>query len=380
MDVVGKREQLDLVAHVVCGESAGQEHQAVKSPRLGLDEPVAFRLRRRNSGDTPGVHDVIRQRVIRLQGSDQQIVVLSVRGLDGEHASVHLLKLCSGPHHHHVITSGLEPGSQYGGEPGVIGTDQPRPGSFLPQSRRMDIDGLRQQTLPGRYVQPVATIGVLVNRHVGRRRGMRDQQGLLPVLQSFEGIGRQRHSAASPTGRHVVPRDLGSCQPQLGDALPQEVHVRLVLVLVPDRGHHHRGPAIPPVRMLHRQHAERPAGPDFQEDGIRELPQLVQRVAEPGRPRAVGRPIGRTGRLASRDPGPADVGNEGNRRLTQANLAHLFLERRHDRIEHARVKGVGILHVPANDALGVQRPLELGHCSNRTGHHTQTGAVDQRDG
>src|SRR2546421_233687 len=128
VDVVGKREQLDLVSHVVCGERTGQKHQAEKASGLRLRETVARRLSCRNAGDTPGMHDAIRQGASRLQGSDQQVIVLRVRGFDGERVRVRLLKACADPHGHHGVTSGLEPCHQGGGQPGIIGTYQPRSG------------------------------------------------------------------------------------------------------------------------------------------------------------------------------------------------------------------------------------------------------------
>ena len=210
VDVVGEREQLDLVSHVVCGERTGQKHQAEKASGLRLPETVARRLRCRNAGDTPGMHDAIRQGASRLQGSDQQVIVLRVRGFDGERVRVRLLKACADPHGHHGVTSGLEPCHQGGGQPGIIGTYQPRSGTLVLQGRFMDVDGTRQQTRPGRHVQPFGTVRVLVNRHVRRRSVRCDTQWLQPVLLSLERIRRQRHSAALPTGRDVVPRELGA--------------------------------------------------------------------------------------------------------------------------------------------------------------------------
>ena len=150
--------------------------------------------------------------------------------------------------------------------------------------------------------------------------------------------------------------------------------------MVPDRGHRHRLRAIRPVRMLHSQHAQRTAGTGLEENGILELPQLMQGIAEPGGMIGVPGPIGRMGSLPSANPRPGDVGDVRNPRRVQLNLVYFLLEWLHDRIQHSRVKGMGILNVPTNDALFIQHPLEPGHGSHRTSHHTQTWTVDQRDG
>ena len=162
--------------------------------------------------------------------------------------------------------------------------------------------------------------------------------------------------------------------------MPENFNIRLVFVIVPDRGNRHGLSAIPPVRMLHSQHAQRPARSSLQENGILELPQLVQGIVEPGRVIGVHGPISRIGSLASGDPRPGDVGDVRDGRLVQLNLVHLGLKCLHDRIKHSRVKGVGILNVPTNNAPFIQHPLELSHGNDRTCHHTQTWTIDQRDG
>src|SRR2546430_12199933 len=48
----------------------------------------------------------------------------------------------------------------------------------------------------------------------------------------------------------------------------QEFDVRLIFVFVSDGGHRYRISAIAPRRMLHRQHAQRAAGPRLEENRV----------------------------------------------------------------------------------------------------------------
>src|SRR2546429_6027000 len=127
--------------------------------------------------------------------------------------------------------------------------------------------------------------------------------------------------------------------------------------MVPDRGNRHGVPGTLPVGMLHSQHAQRPTWPRLQENGVLELPQLMQGVAEPGCAIGVPGPIGRLDSLASCYPRPGDVAYVRNCRLVQLNLPQPRLKCRHDRIKHSRMKGMSILNAPTNDALFVQHPL-----------------------
>ena len=103
---------------------------------------------------------------------------------------------------------------------------------------------------------------------------------------------------------------------------------------------------VPPVRVLHSQHAKRAAGPGLEQNRVLQLPHVMQGIAEPGCVIGVHGPIGRIGRFTSCNPGPGDVGYVRNGWLVQSNLVHLLLEmpsrsdqafssERHGHSEHA---------------------------------------------
>src|SRR5882762_5717167 len=115
-------------------------------------------------GDTPRMDEPIRQRLARLQGADQRIVMLGVPCFYYERVIVQSLKVSAGPDGNYVLTGGLQPSNQDRAETGIVRKDKPFSGYLRRQSRLMDADGPRQETFPGWDVQPFGGIRVLVNR------------------------------------------------------------------------------------------------------------------------------------------------------------------------------------------------------------------------
>src|SRR6267143_457173 len=161
-------------------------------------------------GDTPRMDDPIRQRLARLQGADQRIVMLGVPCFYYERVIVQSLKVSAGPDGNYVLTGGLQPSNQDRAETGVVRKDKPFSGYLRRQSRLMDADGPRQETFPGWDVQPFGGIRVLVNRPLCPQGCIGSTKRLQPVLLSFKRISGQRQSAPPLTAVDVVPLDIGS--------------------------------------------------------------------------------------------------------------------------------------------------------------------------
>src|SRR5881394_1402550 len=128
---------------VVCGQRASKKEQAVESQLLRLSETVAIRFSGGNWGEAPRVDDALGERLVRLQGSDQGIIVLNVCWCDFESPGVHLLKIVTGSHRSHVMAGRLQPCSQNRGEATGIREDKPASGLLHLQSCLLEADGIR---------------------------------------------------------------------------------------------------------------------------------------------------------------------------------------------------------------------------------------------
>ena len=177
----------------------------------------------------------------------------------------------------------------------------------------------------------------------------------------------------------VLPLHFHSGRPELADGLQREFDIRLIFVIVTNRGHCH-GIAAVTFRMLHRQHAKGAARTGFQKNRIFELPNFAQSVSKSRGASCVHGPISGIGCLAGCDPGSGNVRDITNRGFVQSDFLHLFFECFGDGLEHTRVKGVGILNVAANDILLLKRGLEVAHGRYGTGDDAEARTVDERDG
>src|SRR2546428_141716 len=80
LDVIGKNEQVYLISNVLSRQRFGKKQQAVEPQILRLLETVVFRLAGMNSCQAPRMDNVIRHPFVRLQGSNQRVVILRVPG------------------------------------------------------------------------------------------------------------------------------------------------------------------------------------------------------------------------------------------------------------------------------------------------------------
>src|SRR5438445_13810519 len=100
------------------------------------------------------MNDSVRQRMVRVQGSDQQIVVLSICRVDCKRARINALKAFASFHTDNLLRGGLQPSVQDRCKTGVISKDEPGSNFLRVQSRLIKPGGFRQNTFPGWHVEP----------------------------------------------------------------------------------------------------------------------------------------------------------------------------------------------------------------------------------